>query len=100
MASKPARETHIDADAPGGVMSGETESPEITAEQIEGIPLYLIPRAIADQIRKKRETIACIDVRQGAGHFFTITVKTSERRIYRRSIARKQAAETGGESDE
>jgi len=81
-------------------MTDGVDLPEMGSEQMEGIPLYLIPRAIADQIRKKREAIASIEVRPGRGHFFTITVKTSERRIYRRSIARKQAAETGGESDE
>jgi len=80
--------------------SSRETPPETISEQIEGIPLYLIPRAIADQIRKKRETIASIEVRQGAGHFFTITVKTSERRVFRPSIARKLAAEIGGESDE
>ena len=73
---------------------------EMGSEQIDGIPLYLIPRAIRELIQKKREAVAYIEVRPGRGHFFTITVKTSERRIYRRSIARKQAAETGGESDE
>ena len=100
MAAKPTRETRTGADVPGGVMPGETESPEITSEQIEGIPLYLIPRAIKDQIQTKRETIAHIDVRQGGGHFFTITVKTSGRRIYRPSSAQGQAAETGGETGE
>jgi hypothetical protein len=101
MASKPAHETRIDADAPlEFVMPDEIEYPDLALVQIDGIPLYLIPRAIRELIQKKREAIASIDVRQGAGHFFTITVKTSERRIYRRSIALKQAAETGGESDE
>jgi hypothetical protein len=58
-------------------MTGETESPEITVEQIEGIPLYLVPRTIADQIKKKRETITFFEVRERARHYFTITVKTS-----------------------
>lgn len=81
-------------------MTDGVDLPEMGSEQMEGIPLYLIPRAIADQIRKKRETIASIDVRQGAGHFFTITVKTSERRMLRRRNAEGQADETGGESSE
>jgi len=87
-------------DDEGTTDAGREDTPEVGSERMEGIPLYLIPRAIADQIRKKREAIASIDVREGGGHFFTITVKTTERRIYRPSIARKQAAETGGESDE
>jgi hypothetical protein len=81
-------------------MTDGVDVPEMGSEQMEGIPLYLIPRAIADQIRKKREAIASIDVRQGAGHFFTITVKTSERRMLRRRNAEGQADETGGESGE
>jgi hypothetical protein len=81
-------------------MTDEVDLPEMGSEQIDDIPLYLIPRAIKELIQKKREAVAYIEVRPGRGHFFTITVKTSERRIYRRSIARKQAAETGGESDE
>ena len=81
-------------------MTDEVDLPEMGSEQIDDIPLYLIPRAIKELIQKKREAVAYIEVRPGRGHFFTITVKTSERRIYRRSIARKQAAETGGERDE
>ena len=81
-------------------MTDEVDLPEMGSEQIDDIPLYLIPRAIKELIQKKREAVAYIEVRPGRGHFFTITVKTSERRIYRRSIARKQAAESGGESDE
>jgi len=75
-------------------------SSEIISEQFEGISLYLISQVIKEQIQKKRESVAGIDVRPGTGHFFTITVKTAERRIYRPSIARKLAAETGGASDE
>lgn len=70
-------------------MPGEMRPPEISTELIEGIPLYFLPRAIADQIKKKRETIACIEVRQGAGRFFTITVKTSECRVLRRKCAER-----------
>ena len=67
-----------------------------TSERIKDIPLYLIPKTIADQIRKKREAVAYIEVRPEKGHFFTITIKTSERRVFRRT----GAAETGGETGE
>lgn len=77
-------------------MTDGVDSPEMDSEQMEGIPLYLIPRAIADQIRKKREAVAYIEVRPEKGHFFTITIKTSERRVFRRT----GAAETGGETGE
>jgi hypothetical protein len=80
--------------------SGRETLPETISEQIESIPLYLIPRAIADQIREKRETIASIEVRQGAGHFFTITVKTSERRGLRSRCAQEQVDEKRGETGE
>ena len=56
MASKPAHETRIDADAPlEFVMPGETNDPDIASEQFKGIPLYLIWTVIKEQIEKKRE---------------------------------------------
>ena len=70
-------------------MPGETKSPEIKTELIEGVPFYFLSRAIADQIKKKQETIASIEVRQGAGRFFTITVKSSENSMLRRKIAER-----------
>ena len=97
MASRPTRETRSGADAPESVMPGETISPDIASEQIEGIPLYLIPRAIKDQIQKKREAVASIDVRQGVGHFYTITVTTSERRMLRSKSAQGRAELAKGE---
>ena len=68
-------------------MPVDTKSPEIKTERIEGIPFYFLSRAIADQIKKKQETIALIEVRQGTGRFFTITVKSSENSMLRRRIA-------------
>jgi hypothetical protein len=99
MAARPTRETSIQADAPESVMPGETISPDIASEQIEGIPLYLIPRAIRDQIQKKREAVARIDVRQGVGHFYTITVTTSERRMLRCRNAQARAEHTKEEEE-
>ena len=52
------------------------------SEDMVGIPLYLIPRAIAEQIKKKREAIVYIEAKPEKGHFFTITIKTSKRHIY------------------
>jgi hypothetical protein len=65
---------------------------------MEGVPLYLIPRAIRDLIQKKREAVASIDVRQGVGHFYTITVTTSGRRMLRCRNAQGQADENGGKT--
>ena len=55
---------------------------EMDSEDMVGIPLYLIPRAIAEQIKKKRETIVYIEAKPEKGHFFTITVKITKRHIY------------------
>ena len=55
---------------------------EMDSEDMVGIPLYLIPRAIADQIKKKREAIVYIEAKPEKGHFFTITVKITKRHIY------------------
>ena len=100
MAARPTRKTRSGTDALIDVTPGETESPEIASEQMEGIPLYLIPRAIRDLIQKKREAVASIDVRQGVGHFYTITVTTSERRMLRCRNAEGQADENGGKTGE
>jgi len=70
-------------------MPGETKSAEIKTELIEGVPFYFLSRAIADQIKKKQETIALIEVRQGTGRFFTITVKSSENSMLRRRIVER-----------
>ena len=70
-------------------MPVDTKSPEIKTELIEGVPFYFLSRAIADQIKKKRETIALIEIRQGTGRFFTITVKSSENSMLRRRIAER-----------
>lgn len=101
MPSKPGPETRTGADAPRAVVEpGETESPDLASEQIEGIPLYLIPRTIADQIQEKREAVASIDVRQGVGHFYTITIMTSGPRVLRRKRTKEKTAKTGGETGE
>ena len=62
-------------------MTDGVDLPGINSELMPGIPLYLIPRAIADQIKKKREAIVYIEARPEKGHFFTITIKTSEHRV-------------------
>ena len=52
-------------------MKGETE---IT----EGIPLYLIPRVIAEQIKKRRKTVYSIRVERRFNHRYTIIVVARE----------------------
>jgi len=57
-------------------MPGEPESPGCVSEKIEGIPLYLIPQAIADQIRKKGDAVFQILVERKFHHRYTVKVET------------------------
>jgi len=59
-------------------MSEEEEKPAVTTEKVEGIPLYLIPRAIADLIKKKGETVFQIMVERKLHHRYTVKVETFE----------------------
>lgn len=53
-------------------------SASATAEQIEGIPLFLIPKVIAEQIRKKRESVFLITVKRNFMHRYTVIVETHD----------------------
>jgi len=57
-------------------MPDEEKKPEVTTERIEGIPLYLIPKAIADQIKKKGEAVFQIIVERKFHHRYTVKVET------------------------
>ncbi|WP_321504571.1 hypothetical protein [uncultured Methanoregula sp.] len=57
-------------------MPDEERRPEESTEMIEGIPLYLIPKAIADQIRRKREAVFQIQVERKFHHRYTVKVET------------------------
>jgi len=57
--------------AEAGCMGGATET-------VEGIPLYLIPRVIAEQIKKKRETVFSIRAERRFNHRYTIVVVARE----------------------
>jgi hypothetical protein len=59
-------------------MPDEENSPVLTTEKIDGIPLYLIPRAIADQIRKKGGAVFRILVTKKFHHRYTVRVETSD----------------------
>ena len=49
-----------------------------TAGQIDGIPLFLIPKTIAEQIRKKRESVFLITVERKFMHQYTVIVETHD----------------------
>ena len=51
-------------------------NPDVSVEKIEGIPLYLIPRTIADQIRNKGESVFQINVERKRYHSYTVKVET------------------------
>ena len=59
-------------------MPDEESRPAVTTEMIEGIPLYLIPKAIADQIKNKRHAVFQIQVTRKFHHRYTVTVETFE----------------------
>ena len=57
-------------------MPGDEQKPGVTTEKVEGIPLYLIPKAIADQIRKKGKSVFQIIVERKFHHRYTVKVET------------------------
>jgi hypothetical protein len=57
-------------------MPGDAESPEVVSEKIEGIPLFLIPKIVADQIRKKGDAVFQILVERKFHHRYTVIVET------------------------
>jgi hypothetical protein len=61
-------------------MSAEAACTGGATETIEGIPLYLIPRVIAEQIKKRRETVFSLRVERRFNHRYTITVVAREER--------------------
>ena len=70
-------------------MSDE-KKPVVMSEKIEGVPLYLIPRAIADLIKKKGEAVFQIMVERKLHHRYTVKVETFEEhaeRVKQESLA-------------
>lgn len=57
-------------------MSGELPGPGHQEERIEGVPLYLIPKVIADHIREKREAVFQITASRVREHRYRIVVET------------------------
>ncbi len=57
-------------------MPDKEKKPAVTTEKIEGIPLYLIPKAVADQIRQKGEAVFQIQVERKFHHRYTVKVET------------------------
>ena len=57
-------------------MPGEPESHESITEEIEGIPLYLIPKTIADLITRKRDAVFQITIARKFHHRYTVVIET------------------------
>ena len=57
-------------------MPGDPAGPEKEEERIERVPLYLVPKVIADHIREKREQVFRISVCRGKEHQYQIVVET------------------------
>ena len=64
-------------------MSDEEHKPAVTTEKVEDIPLYLIPKAIADLIKKKGEAVFQIIVERKFHHRYTVKVETFDEHAQR-----------------
>ena len=64
-------------------MPGEDNTPAVSTEKIEDIPLFLIPKAIADQIRKKGEAVFQILVVRKSHHRYIVNVETFDEHTQR-----------------
>ena len=62
--------------------SGRLPVPDAAANgaavQIDGIPLFLIPKTIAEQIRKKQKSVFLITVKRNFMHLYTVIVETHD----------------------
>ncbi|MFA4823624.1 MAG: hypothetical protein WC593_00550 [Methanoregula sp.] len=76
-------------------MPGEAGCPVAAIENIEGIPLFLIPKAIADQIKKKREAVFLITVEKRFHHRYTVVVETRDEYVQR--VKQEGAARVEGD---
>jgi hypothetical protein len=52
--------------------------PVPSVSTVPEIPLYLIPRVVADQINEKRESVFSITITRSHGHYYTIVVVTHQ----------------------
>jgi hypothetical protein len=62
---------------------GETVPRNVIAKQIPDIPLYLIPKTIAEQIKERRSPLYRITVTMAFKNRFTLVIET-RKRAYRR----------------
>jgi len=79
-------------------MSEDTDGAAVVSEHIEGIPLYLIPKTIAEQIKLKGYGVFQIHVEKRFHHRYTVKVETFDEHAAR--VKQEMAAtEEGGGHD-
>lgn len=79
-------------------MPGEQQAQHVTTGITRGVPLYLIPKTIAEQIKKKGHSVFQIHVERGLHHSYTISVETFDEHAAR--VKQEMAAtEEGGGHD-
>ena len=64
-------------------MPGEPNGQGTISEKIEGIPLYLIPKTVADLITRKRDTVFQITVEKKFYNRYTVIVETHDEHVER-----------------
>ena len=77
-------------------MPDEEKNPAVTTEKIDGIPLYLIPKTIAEQIKKKGDGVFQILVVRKFHHRYTVNVETFDEHAARVNQAEPAQEEGDG----
>lgn len=75
-------------------MCDDGSRPSVSTEKIEGIPLYLIPKAIADQIQNKGNAVFQIQVERKFQHRYTVMVETLDE--YTQRVKQERSAREEG----
>ena len=75
-------------------MPAETVPRGVIAKQIPDIPLYLIPKTIAEQIKERRSPLYRITVTMAFKNRFTLVIET-RKRGYRRFTRRNPNTGSG-----
>ena len=74
-------------------MPNESVTPPVTSVRVGDIPLHLVPKTIAEQIKGKREPVFRITAEKTFHNRFTVIVETYEEyteRLLQESTARKE----------
>ncbi|HOX36332.1 MAG TPA: hypothetical protein P5217_07370 [Methanoregulaceae archaeon] len=78
-------------------MSGEPGETDTGNARVESVPLYLVPKVIADHIRKKQGEVFLITVCRSKEHQYQILVETLAEHTQR--TAGTASARSGGPGD-